>query len=125
MEENKISELILDAAFKVHRKIGPGLLESCYEQALIIEMEKLGLVVMNQVPFPFVYENKKREIGFRADLVVNEKVIIEIKSIESIAPIHNAQVLTYLRLSGLKLGILINFNSTLLKNQIKRVVNKL
>jgi GxxExxY protein len=125
MKENDISGLIIKAAFQVHKSIGPGLLESCYEQALVVELESLGLKVDTQVSFPFYYKNIKRDIGFRADLVVNNKVILEIKSVEELAPVHKAQLLTYLRLTGLKLGLLINFNTPLLKSQIKRVVNNL
>ncbi len=116
---------IIGAAIEIHKTIGPGLLESAYESALAFDLKEIGLHVKQQVPMPFVYKNVKQDIGYRIDLVVNDKVIIEVKSIESLAPVHYAQTLTYLRLSGLKLALLINFNSKILKNSIHRIVNNL
>ncbi len=109
--ENDISYLIRGAIFKVYNELGPGLLESVYEAVLLFELRKQGLDVKSQVPLPVYYEGNKLEIGFRLDLLVNEKVIIEIKSVENIADVHHKQVLTYLKLSNLKLGILVNFNN--------------
>jgi GxxExxY protein len=125
MTENEISHTIIGVAIELHKTIGPGLLESAYENALAFDLKKLGLDVMQQVPMPFIYKEVKLDIGYRIDLIVNHKVIIEVKSIEALAPIHFAQTLTYLKLSGLKLGLLINFNSKLLKEQIHRIANNL
>lgn len=123
--ENDLATLILDKAFLIHRKLGPGLLESVYERVLIHELEKSGLKVQSQKFIPFTWDGISFENGFRADLIVNEKVIIEIKSVQVIAPVHAKQLLTYLRLTNLKLGLLINFNEALLKDGIKRVANGL
>ena len=109
----------------LHRNIGPGLLESAYENALRHDLQLAGLTVKHQIPMPFDYKEVRLEIGYRIDLVVNDKVLIEVKSIETLAPVHFAQTLTYLRLSGLKLGLLINFNVKFLKDSIHRIVNKL
>jgi GxxExxY protein len=109
----------------LHRNIGPGLLESAYESALRHDLQSVGLEVKNQVPMPFNYKDVRLEVGYRIDLIVNDKVLIEVKSIESLAPVHYAQTLTYLRLSGLKLGLLINFNVKILKDSIHRIANKL
>jgi GxxExxY protein len=125
MTENEISHTIIGVAIELHKTIGPGLLESAYENALAFDLRQLGLDVKQQVPMPFVYKEVKQDIGYRIDLMVNHKVIIEVKSIEALAPVHFAQALTYLKLSGLKLGLLINFNSKLLKEQIHRIVNNL
>ncbi len=125
MHENEIAKLILDCAFKIHRDVGPGLLESVYEELLAYELTKIGLSVKRQVGIPLTYETIKMEIGFRADIIVENKVIIELKSIETILDVHKKQLLTYLKLSGLKLGLLINFNVSLLKEGIVRIVNKL
>jgi GxxExxY protein len=125
MVENEISYIIRGAAFKVHSKLGPGLLESVYEAALAYELKKLGYRVRSQVGIPVIYEDERLELGFRMDLLIEEKIIIEIKSIDNLADIHYKQLLTYLRLSDKKLGLLINFNSILLKDSIKRVVNGL
>jgi GxxExxY protein len=125
MDENQISYLIIGAAIKAHKVIGPGLLESAYEYALAYELKEAGLEVLQQVPLPFVYKNIKLEVGYRIDLLVNRKVVIEIKSVESLQPVHFAQLLTYLRLADLRLGLLINFNSFQLKGNIQRVVNNL
>ncbi|WP_456441671.1 GxxExxY protein [Caldithrix abyssi] len=125
MTENEISRLILDAAFKVHKALGPGLLESAYEECLFYELKNNDLFIEKQKPLPLIYEEVKLDIGYRVDLFVEKKVIIEVKSVESLNDIHLAQILTYLKLSNCRLGILINFNVTLLKNGIKRVVNNL
>ena len=125
MTENEISRIVFDCALKVHKSLGPGLLESAYEECLYYELKKNGLQVEKQKPLPLIYEEVKLEIGYRIDLMVENKVIIEIKSVEALNDIHLAQVLTYLKLSNCKLGMLINFNVTLVKNGIKRVVNKL
>jgi len=125
MTENQISKVIFDCALKVHKALGPGLLESAYEQCLYYELQKAGLKVEKQKPLPLVYEDVKLEIGYRVDLMVENKVIIEIKSVDALNDIHLAQILTYLKLSDCKLGMLINFNVTLIKNGIKRVVNNL
>jgi GxxExxY protein len=125
MNENDLSYLIRGAAFKVHSTLGPGLLESVYEVALSHELKILGLVVRNQVGIPFVYSDIRFDIGFRLDIIVNDKVIIEIKSIESLQDVHHKQLLTYLKLTNKKLGLLINFNIASLKYGIVRIVNNL
>lgn len=125
MTENEISKHVVDAAFKIHIQLGPGLLESVYEAVLTYELRKRGLRVERQKAIPVVYEEVRLDEGFRADLVVEDKVIIELKSVEAIARVHKKQVLTYLRLSNLKLGLLINFGEELIKDGISRVVNGL
>ena len=125
MNENKVATLVLDACFKIHRKLGPGLFESVYEEILAYEFEQMELCFQRQVPIPVVWDDVKLDQGFRADLIVEEKVILEIKSIESIAPIHQKQVLTYLKLTDLKLGLLINFNEALLKDGVQRIANNI
>lgn len=125
MSENDIAKIIVDCCFKIHTILGPGLLESVYEKVLIYEINKRNLQVESQKTLPVVYDNIKLDIGFKADLIVENKVIIELKSIETILPVHHKQLLTYLRLTGLKLGLLINFNESLIKNGIKRIVNNL
>lgn len=125
MNENVMSKIIVDCCFKIHKELGPGLLESVYEEVLAYELFNCGLKIERQKGIPVVYNNLKMELGFRADLIVENKVIIELKSIEAIAPVHIKQLLTYLKLTGLKLGLLINFNEALLKDGIKRVVNNL
>ena len=125
MTENQIATIIVDAALRIHRTLGPGLLESVYQAALDYELQKRGLRIAQQVGLPVHYEEVKLELGFRVDLIVNEKVIIEIKSIEAFAPVHRKQLLTYLRLMDLRLGLLINFNVELIKDGIQRVVNRL
>lgn len=119
---NAISRRVLDAAMKVHTALGPGLLESAYEACLAQELKTAGLSVQTQVPLPVVYDGLKLEIGYRIDLLVDDLVVVEVKSVEALAPIHHAQVLTYLRLSGRSLGLLINFNVVHLKDGIKRFV---
>jgi GxxExxY protein len=125
MTENQISRQIVDAALKIHKLFGPGLLESVYEAVMAAELEKRGLRVKRQHPVPVVYEHIKLEIGFRADLIVEDKVIVEIKSIEAIAPVHLKQVQTYLKVADKRLGLLINFNVELIKNGIRRVASGL
>ena len=125
LSENEIARIILDKAIKVHRTTGPGLLESAYQECLCYELRKAGLLVEKQKMLPLVYDDIKMDAGYRIDLIVNNKVIIELKSVESILPVHVAQVITYLKLSGCKLGILINFNVALLKDGFKRIVNGL
>jgi GxxExxY protein len=125
MNENEISKILVDCCFKVHTELGPGLLESVYEEVLAYEIIKRGLNLERQKGIPVFYDNIKMELGFRADLIVENKVIIELKSIEAIAPVHSKQLLTYLRLTGFKLGLLVNFNEALIKDGIKRIVNNL
>lgn len=125
MTENEISYKIRGAIFIVYNKLGPGLLESAYEAALAYELSKDGLKVRTQVGLPFRYEEIKLEVGYRLDLLVEDKVVIEVKSVDDLADVHFKQVVTYLKLSGLKLGILVNFNTSDIKESIKRVVNKL
>ncbi len=125
MHENEIATIIVDCAFKVHKTLGPGLLESVYSAALSYELKKRGLNVVVEQPIPVVYEDVKLEVGFRADLIVENKVVVEIKSIEAVAPVHGKILLTYLRLTHKKLGLLINFNVNLIKDGIKRVVDNL
>ena len=125
MTENEIGTLILDAAFGVHKTLGPGLLESSYEHSLAYELLNKGLRVAPQKPLPLVYKEARLECGYRIDLFVEEKVIVEIKAVEAINDIHLAQVLTYLKLTNCKLGYLLNFNVVQLKSGIKRVVYNL
>lgn len=125
MLENEISKIIVDIAFQIHSQLGPGLLESVYEEILLHELRKRGMYVEKQKAVPVYWEDVKLELGFRADLVVEHKVIIEIKSVEAIAPVHPKQLLTYLKLTGCKLGLLINFNVPLIKSGITRIVNNL
>jgi len=125
LTENEISKVIVNCAYKVHSALGPGLLESSYEECLFYELQKERLNVEKQKPLPLIYEEVKLDIGYRIDLFVNNKVIVEIKSVEALNDVHMAQILTYLKLSGCKLGLLINFNVALIKNGIRRIVNKL
>jgi GxxExxY protein len=125
MNENDISKIIFESALKVHKALGPGLLESSYQECLYFELKKSGLFVKKQKPLPLIYEDVKLEVGYRVDLLVENKVIIEVKSVDALNDIHLAQILTYLKLSECKLGMLINFNVLLIKDGIRRVVNKL
>ena len=125
MTENEIAKQIVDAAYKIHTKFGPGLLESAYEALLAYELGKRGLHVVCQQPIPLVYEDVRLEVGYRADMIVEGKVIVEIKSVERTAPVHYKQLLTYLRVADKRLGLLINFGMPLIKHGIKRVVNGL
>lgn len=123
MTENEISKIVFEAGLKVHRNLGPGLLESAYEECLFYELNKLGLRVEKQKALPLVYEEVKLDIGYRIDLLVEGKLIIEVKSVDELHDIHLAQILTYLKLSNCKLGLLINFNTLLFKDGVKRVIN--
>ncbi|MFA7615634.1 MAG: GxxExxY protein [Weeksellaceae bacterium] len=125
MTENEISRIIVDVAFKIHTGLGPGLLESVYEEIMCYELINTGLQIDRQKTIPVVWKQLKMELGFRADLIVEDKVIIELKSVEQIAPVHYKQLLTYLRITDLKLGLLINFNEKLIKDGITRIVNNL
>ncbi len=125
MTENEISEKIIGCAIQVHSELGPGLLESSYEECLYYELIQSGLLVEKQKPLPLVYKEVNLDCGYRLDLLVEKKVIVEIKSFEALNDIYLAQVLTYLKLSNCKLGLLMNFNVVLLKDGIKRIVNKL
>jgi GxxExxY protein len=125
MTENEIAAIVFECAKKVHDTLGPGLLESSYEECLCFELNKSGLLVERQKPLPIIYEEIKLEAGYRVDILVENKVIIELKAIEQLAPIHAAQLLTYLRLSGCKLGLLINFNVEYIGKDFKRIVNNL
>lgn len=125
MQENDISYQIIGAAIELHKAIGPGLLESVYENALAYDLREKGFEVKQQLPMPFVYKGVKQEVGYRIDLMVNNKVIIEVKSVEHIIDQHKAQTLTYLKLSERKLALLLNFREPVLKNGIYRFVNDL
>ena len=125
MTENELSKIIVNCCFNIHKAYGPGLFESVYEELLVYELKKEGLSIERQKGIGLVHEELKLELGFRADVIVENKIIIEIKSIEAIAPIHHKQLLTYLKLSGLKLGLLVNFNEALIKDGIHRLVNNL
>ncbi len=125
MTENEIGKIVVECALKVHRALGPGLLESAYVACMQHELIKSSLIVKSQVALPIVYDGVKIESGYRLDLLIEEKVVIEAKSVEALNDIHLAQMITYLKLSGLKLGFLINFNVKMIKNGIKRVVNHL
>jgi len=125
MIENDIATLALDICFKIHKQYGPGLFESVYEEIFCYEWTKTGIHFKRQQGIPLVHEEIKMDVGFRADAILDNKVIIEIKSIEALADIHFKQVLTYLKLTNLKLGLLVNFNVVLLKDGIKRIANKL
>lgn len=121
--ENELAEIVVDASFQIHRTLGPGLLESAYEAILVHELQKRGLSVAVQVPVSVTYESVRLDAGFRADLIVEDSVIVELKSLEKIAPVHKKQLTTYLKLSGKRLGLLINFGEELIKDGITRIVN--
>jgi GxxExxY protein len=125
MTENEISGKIIGCAIEVHKLLGPGLLESAYVECLFYELTKAGLFVEKQKPLPLIYKEVKLDAGYRLDLIVEHKVIVEVKSIEALNDIHTAQVLTYLKLSGCKLGLLMNFNVLHLVDGLRRLVNKL
>jgi GxxExxY protein len=122
LNENELSKLAIDCAIKVHRNLGPGLLESAYKECLFYELSKLNLFIEKEKPLPLLYEDIKLECGYRSDIMIENKLILELKSIEAIGPIHYAQTLTYLKLSNCKLALLINFNVLLLKDGIKRII---
>jgi GxxExxY protein len=121
--ENEVAKQIVDAAYRVHTSLGPGLLESAYEAVLAFELENRGVRVARQQAVPIIYHGTRIEMGFRADLVVADLVIVEIKSVEAVAPVHKKQLLTHLRLAGKRLGLLINFNVALIKEGITRIAN--
>lgn len=123
--ENRLSRQIVDTCYKIHTQLGPGLLESVYEEILFYELQKHGFSVQRQQGIPVEWEEVKMNLGFRADLIVENKVLIELKSVENLAPVHFKQLLTYLKLTNLKLGLLINFNDKLIKDGINRVINGL
>jgi GxxExxY protein len=124
MTENEISEKIIGCSIEVHKTLGPGLLESAYQECLFYELQKAGLFVEKQKPLPLIYKEVRLDAGYRLDLIVESKVIIEVKSIEVLNDIHTAQVLTYLKVSGCKVGLLLNFNVLRLIDGLKRLVNK-
>ena len=125
MTENEIAKIVVDLCVKIHRILGPGLLESVYEAALVHELKKLGIPVEQQIGIPVEYDHLHLDIGFRADLIIEKKVIVELKSIETVLPVHKKQLLTYLKLSKFKLGLLTNFNVDLMKDGITRIANGL
>jgi GxxExxY protein len=125
MTENEISAIVVDVCYKMHVKLGPGLLESVYEAILYYELTKKGLLVERQKPLPVIWDEIKLDIGFRTDLIIENKLILEIKSIEKITEVHAKQVMTYLKITDVKLGLLINFNVPLIKFGITRIVNNL
>lgn len=123
MTENELSKIVFECGLKVHKALGPGLLESSYEECLFYEISKTGIYVEKQKGLPLVYNDVKLDIGYRIDVIVENKLIVEIKSVESLSDIHVAQILTYLKLSNCKLGLLINFNTVLFKDGVKRIIN--
>ena len=125
MRENEISAIIVNKAYEIHVELGPGLLEAVYEEILFHELTKAGLSVVRQKMIPVIWDGLTMDIGFRADLIVEDMVIIEIKSVEKVSPVHPKQLLTYLKVSDMKLGLLINFNERLIKNGITRIANNL
>lgn len=125
MRHNELSAIVIDTALDIHRRLGPGLLESVYQEVLLFELRKRGLRVEKEVPIPVVWDDVKLDVGFRADLIVENMLIVELKSLEAVAPVHKKILLTYLRLADKRLGLLINFGMELLKDGISRVVNGL
>lgn len=125
ISENEIASIVINCAIIVHKELGPGLLETIYERCLIYELEKEGLFIEHQKKIPVNYKGINFELGFRSDLIINKKVIFELKTVETLNSIHLAQILSYLKLTQLKLGIILNFNTNLMKYGIKRVVNEL
>lgn len=125
MHENEIARIIVDIAYQIHTRVGPGLLESAYEAILRFELEKRGHTVQKQEPVPLDWDELKLDVAFRADLIVDKKVVVEVKSVDELAKVHKKQLLTYLKLTGCKLGLVINFGSHLIKDGIARVVNGL
>jgi GxxExxY protein len=123
MEINELSFKVIGLAMKIHREVGPGLLESAYENALVYELKQAELQVKQQLALPFIYNEVKMDIGYRIDILVEDRLILEIKAIESLAPVHFAQTLTYVKLSNVRLGLLINFNCVILKENIHRIIN--
>ena len=125
MSENEVGDALLGAAMKVHSVLGPGLLESAYETCLVHELDNRGLDVKRQVALPLIYDGIKLDAGYRLDLLINDRIIVELKSVDKFLPIHTAQLLSYLKLSGLKLGYLLNFNVVHMRDGIKRIANGL
>ena len=125
MTENEIAKIVVDLCVKIHKTLGPGLLESVYEAALVYELKKLGIAVEQQIGIPVEYDHLHLDIGFRADLIIENKVIVELKSVETLLPVHKKQLLTYLKLTKFKLGLLANFNVDLMKDGIVRIANGL
>lgn len=123
MNENEISRIIFEAGLKVHRQLGPGLLESAYEECLFYELRKSNLLIEKQKPMPLIYDEVKLDVGYRIDMMVERKVVIEVKSVEALTDVHLAQALTYLKLSQCKLALLINFNTLLFKSGVRKVIN--
>lgn len=125
MTENEIAKVVVDCSYKIHKKLGPGLLESVYEEILSYELQNRGLTIQRQKGLPVSYDNLRMDLGFRADIIAENKVIIELKSVEVLAPVHSKQLLTYLKVTEMKLGLLINFGELLIKDGIHRIVNNL
>ena len=125
MSENEIAKIVVDICFKIHRQYGPGLFESVYEEIFCYEWGKTGIPFTKQQAIPLVHEEIKLDVGFRADIIIDSKVVVELKSVELLAPVHYKQLLTYLKLTNCKLGLLVNFNVALIKDGIHRIVNKL
>ena len=125
MTENELATIVVDLCLKIHRKLGPGLLESIYEEVLCYELKHAGLQYERQKKIDVEYEGLKMKLGFRADVIVEKKLIVELKSVEEINPVHMKVLLTYLKITDIRLGLLINFNEALIKDGIKRIVNKL
>jgi GxxExxY protein len=123
MTENEISKIVFEKGLKVHKTLGPGLLESSYEECMFYELSNSGLKVEKQKALPLVYEDVKLDIGYRIDLMIENKLVVELKAVDALNEVHLAQILTYLKLSNCKLGLLINFNTVLFKDGIKRVIN--
>jgi GxxExxY protein len=122
MEVNEITRLVIGCAIEVHRNLGPGLLESAYEECLVYELCKKGLIIKRQCPTPVIYKEIKLECGYRIDILVENTIVLELKVVDAINPVHEAQILTYMKFAGKKLGLLINFNVTVLKDGIKRYI---
>jgi len=125
MRENEISKIVFELCLMIHKKYGPGLFESVYEEIICFELHKLDISFTRQQGIPLIHEEIKMDVGFRADVIIENKVILELKSVEVLSPLHHKQLLTYLKLTDLKLGLLINFNVSLLKDGIHRIANKL
>ena len=123
MTEDEISKIVFESALKVHKVLGPGLLESAYEECLFYELKKFDIKVEKQKALPLIYEEVKLDVGYRIDIIIEDKFIVEVKSVEALTDVHLAQLLTYLRLSDCRLGLLINFNVKLLKEGVRRVIN--
>lgn len=125
MNENELSKIIVDCCYKIHKTLGPGLLESVYLEVLMHELKKAGLKCEKEVGIPVSYEDVKLDLGFRADLIIENLLIVELKAVEKVTPVHKKQLMTYLRLTNMKLGLLVNFNVNLIKDGIERIVNGL